>query len=365
MDNNAAKHTFERISKPPKGWKDGLFFTNAEGRKIHYGYAPAPAGQEAKGTIVLTHGYGEHINLYHEAVHRYQKMGFAVWGMDWQGFGKSDRDTPAQPQKPAARSMRDHVRDLNQFTRNIVKKQHPDGKPLILSTHSMGGHISLLHMKEHPNIFTAVIMGAPMFDLYRLGLGQWARPGVKTIFEAAAKAGLHNTSLPTMAEIKAALPEDGQKILSLFESKQDSLRKGWKNMMKTLTPDTSVDAPTVGWVLSAFETIDISMNDDFLQAIETPILIGSAEKDTIVANDSHEYAAKTLPNARHVIIENADHGMWFDEDVPVETWWSHIQAFIADVTAPPKPKESMPISLFEQLYGARSYRYAKQKREPA
>ncbi len=322
------KKHFDAAVNPPEGWQGDLYFHNRLGQKIRYGHAPARGTR--RGTVVLTHGYAEHIDLYHETIKRYQAMGYEVWAMDWQGHGKSERDDPAHPLRPGTRGLMRLAGDLDFFVHNIVKAHHDPATPLMLSTHSMGGHISLLYLKKHPGIFDAAVMSAPMYDIFRLGLGRWARPAIRFIFNAAAAMGLRDVGVPTVDELKAIFPRIGAAIASIFKS-PSTLRGELREMMKDLTPDAKLGRPTFGWIAAAYNTIVPSTTEEFLKSIKTPVLIASAEKEDLVDNGAHKRAAEIMPNARHVTIEGARHGLWFEDDGPFEAWWSHIAHFTAQV----------------------------------
>lgn len=357
------KKQFEAAVNPPEGWQGDLFFYNRLGQKIRYGHAPAQG--DKKGTIVLTHGYGEHIDLYHETIKRYQKMGYEVWAMDWQGHGKSERDNPANPLLPSTKSMMRQVRDLDYFVNNLVKTRHDPHTPLIMSTHSMGGHIGLLYLKKYPGVFDGAVMSAPMFDIYRLGLDSWARPGIRGIFNAAAtgitlplsrigkvvewftgenpgwkdiKLNLRDTFVPSVDELQSILPHIGSRIAHVFKQ-PTTLRGQFRELVRELTPDAALGRPTFGWIASAYNTIVPSMKDSFLKSIKTPILIASAEHEDLVDNEAHKRAAGLMPNAQHVTIAGAGHGLWFEDDGPYDTWWGHITSFVGKLK-PINPHES-------------------------
>ncbi len=329
------KKAWEAAAKPPEGWQGNLFFYNKLGQKIRYGHAPAIG--DKKGTIVLTHGYGEHIDLYYETIKKYQKMGYEVWGMDWQGHGLSERDNPDDPLTPGTNGLLRQTQDLDFFVSNLVKTRHDPKTPLIMSTHSMGGHIGLLYLKKHPGVFDGAVMSAPMYDIYRLGMGHWARSSVKTLFNAASRIGLANTCVPTAEAISKSLGRLGRRFANIF-NRPASMRGELRELVRELTPDAKLARPTFGWVAAAYKTIDTSLEEDFLKSIKTPILIGSAENEDLVDNEAHERAARLMKNVKHVMIANAHHGLWFENDGPFTEWWKNIESFVSKLKPLP-PRE--------------------------
>ena len=120
-------------------------FINDDGKKIRYGHAE-PDGDK-KGTVVLTTGYADFTEAYFETIQDFLDRGFAVWMMDWQGQGGSERYYD-NPRIPSPDGPINNIRDLHHFRNNVVKAD--DDKPVFLASHSMGGQMSLHYIKEHP-----------------------------------------------------------------------------------------------------------------------------------------------------------------------------------------------------------------------
>lgn len=319
---------FAVVANPPEGWQGNLGFTSLLGRNIRYGRAPASGVR--KGTVVLTHGYGEAIDIYYEVIRKYQEKGYDVFAMDWQGFGLSERDDPGRPQHPSAKGLLRHVYDLHHFVTEVVDPQRDKKVPLVMSTHSMGGHIGLLYLRKFPGMFDGAVMSAPMFDIYRLGLPRLFRPVLRLAFNAASKMGLRDAPVPRGHEIlrKLSYLYGGLRGLT---SCQLSLREKWGYMMDTVFPSATVAPPTFGWLAAAFNTILPSTEDSFLKSIDTPVLIGSAGREDLVDNRAHTRAAQMMPRAQHVTIKESRHGLWFGADETFDEWWNHVSSFLDTV----------------------------------
>lgn len=332
MSNILLQHIFEcealaaieNFEEHPEGWQD-LHFYDETGTRLHYGYAPAPDGIEHRGTIVLTHGYDESIDLYYETIKNYQQRGFSVYAMNWDGHRRIEENVAdGEDFRPSNEGLERHTEDLAFFMQNVVNPTRDQNLPVIMSTHSMGGHIGTLFLRKYPDVFDGAVMSAPMMDIYRGGLGSWARPAVRGIFNAASWLGLENVRLPSFEEVAGAFSKDNDEY---------TIRGLFYNRARDEAHDTRVGRPTYGWVANAYETIDIAMDEDFLGAIRTPVLIGSAEKDDLVANDAHEFAAEHMQNATHVTIPNGRHGLWFEDGDQYDMWWNNVDAMLDRVTA--------------------------------
>lgn len=130
---------------------DEDFFVGRNGEKIYRQWW-LPSG-EAEAVILIVHGLAEHSGRYRPLVHHFVPMGYAVYGFDHQGHGRSG-------------GIRCHADCLEDFTENLqrmvlwIKEQQP-GKKLILFGHSMGGLITANYLIDHQNEVDEAILSAP------------------------------------------------------------------------------------------------------------------------------------------------------------------------------------------------------------
>lgn len=108
----------------------------------------------AKATLVIVHGFGEHCGRYSHIVNHLTPQGFAVFGFDHRGHGRSC-------DKPTAHvnSWSEYHEDLGRFLQ-MVGEQMPN-LPLFLMGQSMGGLIVLGYALDHPTGLKGVIASGP------------------------------------------------------------------------------------------------------------------------------------------------------------------------------------------------------------
>jgi alpha-beta hydrolase superfamily lysophospholipase len=137
--------------KGTKMQHDEDFFTGRNGKKIFRQWW-LPNG-EPEAVILVVHGLAEHSGRYRPLVHHFVPIGYAVYGFDHQGHGKSE-------------GSRCHAEALEDFTENLqrmvlwIKERHP-GKRVILLGHSMGGLITANYLIDHQNEVGQAILSAP------------------------------------------------------------------------------------------------------------------------------------------------------------------------------------------------------------
>ena len=130
--------------------RDG-FFKGIRDTKIYY-QNWLPNG-DPKSILIVVHGLAEHCGRYMNFVNHFVPLGYAVYGMDHIGHGKSD-------------GARVYVQRFEDFTDTLktffdmVKKWHPE-KPIFLVGHSLGGLISAVYLLEHQFELTGAILSGP------------------------------------------------------------------------------------------------------------------------------------------------------------------------------------------------------------
>ena len=311
---------FEKAGALPEGWTSD-YFINAHQEKIFYAKIPAKtgAGETPRGSVVLTTGYNDSIFNNTDTIREWQKRGFDVYAMDWASQGASQRN-PLHPDRPSSRSLDYHVRDLDQFVRHIVEPQAE--KPLILSTHSMGGAIGALYMQKYPDMFTKAVLGAPMLDLDTSIL---PRSWFKTIANVANNTGLKNTSLPNWREALYNIKNFNP--FAKHDDKPQDLNKVFATASDGFKP-YELAVPTWGWVKSAYSSMDKLNQKDFYKGIKTEILFVSAGHDELVDNKAVKSASHRAEKGRLLNLSEAQHGVWNSSSADKAQLWNEIDNMI-------------------------------------
>jgi alpha-beta hydrolase superfamily lysophospholipase len=130
--------------------EDGSF-TGAGGLQLAC-CAWSPVGIAPRGAIASVHGLGDHTALYDVVFDHFVRRGWAVYGFDLRGNGRS----PGRRGHVDAWSL--YREDLHRFLEH-VRRQHP-GKIVLLGT-SLGGAIVLDYALHHPEHLAGVAAAAP------------------------------------------------------------------------------------------------------------------------------------------------------------------------------------------------------------
>jgi acylglycerol lipase len=108
---------------------------------------------EPRGVLLICHGLGEHSGRYGHVVDAVVPDGWAVYGLDHRGHGRS------AGRRAHVRRYADWLTDFDGF-RRLVAARH-DGMPVFLLGHSMGGQIALAYALDHQDGLRGLVLSAP------------------------------------------------------------------------------------------------------------------------------------------------------------------------------------------------------------
>lgn len=128
---------------------------NFEGvRNVNIYYQGWLPDGDTKAVLLIVHGLGEHSGRYMNVVNRFVAQGYAVYGLDHVGHGRSD----------GAREM---IQRFDDFTITLqafysMVEEWQAGVPIFLLGHSMGGTIVSYYLLDHQADFKGAIISAPL-----------------------------------------------------------------------------------------------------------------------------------------------------------------------------------------------------------
>jgi len=117
-----------------------------------YWQGKLPEG-DPTGVLLVCHGLGEHSGRYGSIEDALVPDGWAVYGLDHRGHGRSTG------RRAHLDRYSDWLTDFDAF-RVLVAARHP-GLPLFLLGHSMGGQIALAYALDHGAGLAGLVLSAP------------------------------------------------------------------------------------------------------------------------------------------------------------------------------------------------------------
>ncbi len=112
---------------------------------------------DPQASLLIVHGLAEHSGRYSNVVDHFVPLGYAVYGVDHIGHGKSG-------------GRRGFVRRFDDFT--VVLRAFVDllsswqpGKPRFMVGHSLGALIGAVYLLNHPTDFAGAILSGPLVKI--------------------------------------------------------------------------------------------------------------------------------------------------------------------------------------------------------
>jgi acylglycerol lipase len=132
-----------------------------------------PVG-EVKAVLLVVHGLGEHSGRYKNVVDHFVPLGYAIYGLDHLGHGRSEG------KREMVARFEDFTDTLTIFYKMVTGWQ--PGKPVFLLGHSMGGLIASYYLLDHQADFKGAVISAPAIKI-----GESITPATITLSKILSK----------------------------------------------------------------------------------------------------------------------------------------------------------------------------------
>ena len=109
--------------------------------------------EQSRALLVIVHGLAEHSGRYMNVVNHFVPEGYAVYGIDHIGHGKSDGE------RVYVERFQDYTTTLAAYV-DMIRDWQPD-KPIFLIGHSMGGLIGVAYLLEHQHELSGAVLSGP------------------------------------------------------------------------------------------------------------------------------------------------------------------------------------------------------------
>ena len=307
----------ERWYRQPAGGQIE-YLTLADGARIRYGIWPAAASAASRGTALLLPGRTEFIEKYFEPIWELTDRGFHVATLDWRGQGLSSRPTD-NPSKDHVTSFRPRLDDLGRLVDDVVLADCPG--PLSLVAHSMGGHLALHYLHDHPGLVKQAVLLSPMIGIH---LGRMPENLVRGIVGVACRAGLEEGY--ALGRTDYGRYQQSDLWRDMLTSDPDRFMV--EHHMIAENPALALGGVTYGWLKAAFGSIDRLFVPGYAEEIGTPMLIAMAGRERVVDNRRIGRLAARLPNCELVEIAGARHELLKESDPLRRQLWAEVDRFL-------------------------------------
>ncbi|MGE3974322.1 MAG: lysophospholipase [Bdellovibrionales bacterium] len=113
---------------------------------------------KTRGTLVVTHGLGEHSESYIRLAEALAQVGWEIFAWDMRGHGRSEG------KRGTIKKFDDFSKDLRQFISHVQKLRPKI--PMVLLGHSLGGLTTLRTLIENEDMgLKAVVLSSPLLGI--------------------------------------------------------------------------------------------------------------------------------------------------------------------------------------------------------
>ena len=265
-------------------------FSSFDGKNIHY---EAHTIDNAKGNVVIVHGFTEFAEKFREMAYYFVKNGYNAFALDNRGHGHSYR-MKGSIETVRLNNFSDYIEDLDVFVNKIVKPHN--NLPLHVFSHSMGGGIAARYIQVHNDTFDKAILSSPMICAQTGAPVPLAKKLMKTV----SALGLKNVSVPGMCKFK---PD------ATYENSSDTCKERFEYFLTKRRNNECyrTAGPSFGWVNEALKLTDDLLDDNNCRNINSKVLIFQPESDNRVISSYQNTFADKINDAKIVYIKGSKH----------------------------------------------------------
>lgn len=277
--------------------------------------------ENSKKAIVISHGFSECIEKYHEIIYYFINKEISVFIMEHRGHGRSGCISKICSTQVEIEKFEYYISDFKTFLDKIVlnyKVYFNDN--LYLFAHSMGGAIATIFLEENQGYFKKVILNSPMF---RINTGKYSHKKCKLIAKLLILFGKGDRFI------------FGQKP---FEEKEDIEASGTSDKYrhgvyhKTLLENQILrrGGGSIHWYSEAVKATEYLMKDCNISEIKVPILLFKSEFDNYVDTVFHEKFKEKVNLCKIIELKGSKHEGFLEKDEILCYYLEEIFRFLKD-----------------------------------
>lgn len=242
--------------------------------------------ENSVGTIVISYGFTESCEKYHEMIYYFLLLGYQVAIWDHRGHGKSVREV-TNKSLVHVEDFSQYVEDFHWFMRtHIVSMQKK--KPLYLYAHSMGGCIGALYLERHPGYFSKAVLNAPMLGIQLGRMPLWA---ARIVCKVCILAGQGKKRIYFMQEFQEEEPFS-------MSGTNSGARYAFYRELQKKHEEYQTSCCTYNWAYGAIKAGRQVLRQKNMDKVTIPVLLFQAEEDTFVKPGPQEMFVASIPNGR-------------------------------------------------------------------
>ena len=273
--------------------------------------------EEARGTVLIVHGFTENADKFSEIIHSLLQNRLSVVAYDQRGHGRSWRDEALDDVSLThVDDFDEYVRDLKLVIRRVLASMP---RPHRVLCHSMGGAVTALLLESEPDAFDRAVMCAPMIAPALNGI---PKPAARLMCRSAIAMGQGKKRI--VGSSPYAGPEDFATAAANGRERFE-----WYEGLRTANPVFQNNGPTYGWTLQAIDVTDRILAPGAVERIEAEVRLYTAALDGSVLPEPQGDFIRRVKRGVHVTVEGTKHEIYRAPDDVLFLWWHEALSFLA------------------------------------
>lgn len=271
---------------------------------------------QAKGAVVIAHGFSESAEKYVEMIYYFLQAGYRVYIPEMRGHGRSVRETADLSLVHISR-YEQYLEDLQYFAENIVKKENP-GMPCYLYAHSMGGGIGAAFLERYPDIFQKVVLSSPMI---RPLTGQVPFGAAYVIARMMVRSGKGMQYAAGQHAFRGDETFEGSAAVSRARYEYYREKRAREKLFQT-------SGASYAWLREAARmSVDVLKKEN-CRKIRAKVLVFRAMQDDFVSGAAQEKFVRQVSGARLIPVTGTKHEIYMAADEVLQPYVSRIRGFL-------------------------------------
>ena len=294
-------------------------FEAADGTKLRWGETGNDGA--AKATLIMVPGYTATLSMYPEHIDMLARRGYHVVGIDMRGQGGSERHRSNQPEKLWVDDFKVYSDDLAAFIRSLPKN---NDQPIIPVAISFGGHVGIRMAGDYPELVDGLFLMAPAIEPKA---GDMSFDQAKSLMGWARRLGKSKRYLQGNENWKPFQEDLSEANIDLCSSNPKRLPN--RDVVFTLKPAERVGGVTAQWGAEFFESSEFIRAEGYLEHIDIPVTMVSAEVDHFVVTEVNQAACDSrLPNCQRLDLKGAGHCLLQESDAHLEDMFDSLDTLL-------------------------------------
>lgn len=293
------------------------YITGEEGVQIYF---EKYISGDAKGNVVISHGYTESLEKFHEVIYYLINNGYNVFGIEHRGHGRSGSLGVADKTQIYVKDFNQYIKDLKAFMDEIVVPNSQD-KKIFLFAHSMGGGIGTKFLEDYPEYFDAAVLNAPMLEVDTGNVPSFI---AKIIVKVSVALGMDGNYVIGKGPYVGG-DYDVENIGTSSVNRYDYVH----NIVTSNEIFQKGDCAN-RWLNEAFKATEQTVKEENSAKVKIPVILFQAGQDTYVRPGGQNKFAEGAENCKLIRLENARHEMYMERDEIQKPYFDEIFNFYSE-----------------------------------